>query len=243
MPAPSELSDRRECRRGDDEEGKWTREFEENGSQAPVPTKNRGAHSRRKWIVAAAGCLVVAALASTYLYFANVYMPLQVTGDGPDSASGSLFVRTANGEFAQPRTLVYCSTANGRFAAAFFIINTGSFPVTILGADPGPAGPITDHTNTNGFALVDLAGYRAAPQDNSSAPTDPRNVSALAPTTLQPRDELDVWARFQMGSMPLQPSTSIQVQTIWIRYSTFGIQRTAELPLRDEIAVTGDCGR
>jgi hypothetical protein len=194
-----------------------------------------------KWILAAVALVGVIAVGSTCLYFANAYMPLQVTGDGPDMTAGGLFVRSANGEFGDPRTLVYCSTANGRFAVALLIINTGSFPVTILGGDPGPGGPVTDHTNVNGFALLDLADHRSQPGNLMSEATDPRTATPLAPTTLSPGRELDVWARFQMGAQVLYGDSSVFTHNIWIRYSTFGITRTAGLPLGDGIAVTGNC--
>jgi len=162
-------------------------------------------------------------------------------GDGPDMTAGGLFVRSANGEFGDPRTLAYCSTSNGRFAVALFIVNTGSFPVTILGGDPGPGGPVIDHTITNGFGLLDLASYRSQPGDQMSEATDPRTATPLAPTALSAWQELDVWARFQMGAQVLYGDSSAYTHSIWIRYSTFGIVRTAELPLGDGIAVTGNC--
>jgi hypothetical protein len=186
--------------------------------------------------------LAIASIAATYLYFANFYMPLQVVGGGPDSSAGSRFVRIANGEFGTAQTLVYCSAANGRFAVSLSIVNTGSFPITILGGDPGPGGPATDHTNVNGFALADLAAYRSQLGDGASAPTDPSTAAPIATTTLDPSHELDVWARFETGPQPLQANSSMTAASIWIRYSTFGIARTAELPIYDQIAVTGDCG-
>lgn len=206
---------------------------------AAVPARRR---SWLKWVVAAVATVAVIAVASTYFYFADAYTPLEIIGDGPDTSPGSLYVRTANNEFSVGPTYVYCSIANGRFAAAFEIANFGQFPVTILGGDPGPV-PVTEHTNVNGFSLVDLASTRSNPGDPASGPASSETATVLPPTTLVSGNEVAVWARFQMGSLPVYGGGSISIDRIWVRYSTFGVTRTAEIPLRGQVAVTGDCAK
>jgi hypothetical protein len=206
-----------------------------SGDATPGPRPRR---HRRRWLAVAAASIAILVVATGYLYLANAYLPLSVTGGGTDMSPDNLYVRTADGEFGARTAEVFCSTANGRFAVLVGLVNDGPFPITLIGGDPGPSGPITDHTNGNGFALVDLAPYRSAdgnPQDARLAPT-------LAPTTLGPGQALDVWARYRLGPQTLQSGAEMATDRIWLRFSTFGIERTAEVRLMVDIAVTANCG-
>jgi hypothetical protein len=139
---------------------------------------------------------------------------------------------------------VFCSKPSSRIDWNVALINNGPLPVTILGGDPGP-GRVTSDTNVNGFSLVDLAIYRQAlPADTppfSHYRTDPLTAPAMSATTIASGDQLEVWARFETGSLQLQDGASMLVRTIWVRYSVLGVVRTAEVPLRDGIAVEGGC--
>jgi hypothetical protein len=204
------------------------------GSKAIVG-RNR---NRLRWAVAVIAALAVAALASTYFYFANTYMPLSVTGGGTDLSPGSLYLRTANGEFGAKTTEVFCSTPNGHFPLMLVLINNGPVPVTLIGGDPGQGGQVNDHTNVTGFSLTGLAPFR---QSVGGDPLDPWSAPTLPPTKIEPGQTLEVWARFQLGPQKLQPGVELYSDRIWLRFSTFGIERTAGVPLLFEIAVTGDC--
>lgn len=213
----------------------------EVASVAAAPARRR---SWLKWIATAVVVVAVVAIASTYLYFANVYMPLTIVGVAPDTSSDSLFVQPTNAteSWLGVGAIPFCMTPNGHFAVMFTLANDGDFPVTIQGGDPGPFGPVTNPDHYNSFALVDLASYRSHTGDSTSEPTDPRTAATLPPTTLEPGAFVDVWARYAMGSRPFGAAGYEFTESIWIRYSTFGVTRTAEVPLPGTTGVTSECG-
>ncbi len=211
-----------------------------------VQTQSPRFRRRLRWLALAIVAVLVVVLAGGYIFLANAYMPLaEGNGSGPDSGiPGSLFARALDDPFGSGRQYVYCSEPNGRIDWYVSLINNGPLPVTILGGDPGP-GRVTSDTHVNGFSLVDLAIYRQAlPADTAAFGqdrTDPRTAPAMPPTTLEQGDQLEVWARFQTGSLQLQSDSTISLRSVWVRYSVLGVVRTAEVPLRDGVAVEGGC--
>lgn len=211
-----------------------------------VQTQSPRFRRRLRWLAVAAVAVLVVVLASGYLFLANAYMPLaEGSGSGPDSGiPGSLFARSVADPFGSGTQYIYCSEPNGGIDWFVSLMNNGPLPVTILGGDPGP-GRVTSDTNVNGFSLVDLASYRQAlPADTAAFShdrTDPRTAPAMPPATLEQGDQLEVWARFQTGSLQLQSDSTMSLRSVWVRYSVLGVVRTAEVPLRDGIAVEGGC--
>jgi hypothetical protein len=211
-----------------------------------VPAQPPLIHRRFRLLVLEAVAVLVMVLAGGYLFLANTYMPLtEGSGSGPDSGiPGSLFARATEDPSGGRTQFVYCSRANSRIDWFITLVNNGPLPVTILGGDPGPDRG-TSVTDGNGFSLVDLAVYRQAlPADTpamSHDRTDPRTAPSMPATTVAQGDELEVWARFQTGSLELPSSTGAAKSSIWVRYSVLGVVRTAEVPLRDGIAVEGGC--
>lgn len=201
---------------------------------------------RLRLLAIAAVAVLVIVLAAGYLFLANAYMPLaEGSGSGSDTGiPGSLYARSVDDPFGSGTQFVYCSKPSSRIDWNVALINNGPLPVTILGGDPGP-GRVTSDTNVNGFSLVDLAIYRQAlPADTppySHDRTDPRKAPAMSATTIASGDELEVWARFQTGSLQLQDGASMSLRSVWVRYSVLGVVRTAEVPLRDGVAVEGGC--
>ena len=194
--------------------------------------------ARLALVMFAALAIVVAAAGFS---FGNVYAPLQVVGGGPDATPGSLFVRSDNGTGPDDATtLVYCSKPGGRFAILVTLTNTGLFPVTLLGASPTPDIPNPDPTV---FRLLDFAAYRPVASDPMSSPSDPQASAPLTPTNLDPGQTLDVWARYQMGTEVLQEPGVLSIPYLNVRYSTFGMPRTSEIPLPAAPGITGDCHR
>jgi hypothetical protein len=208
---------------------------------APSPV-----HRRFRLLAIAAVAVLLIVLAAGYLFLANAYMPLaEGGGAGPDSGiPGSLFARSVADPFGTGTQFVYCSESSSRIDWFITLMNNGPLPVTVLGGDPGP-GRVTPVTDANDFSLVDLAIYRQAlPADTPPAShdrTDPRTAPAMPATTIASGDQLEVWARFQTGSLQLPSSTSMSVRSVWVRYSVLGVVRTAEVPLRDGIRVEGGC--
>ena len=199
---------------------------------------------RRRQLVGGAVTLLVAALLVGYVFVANVYMPLtQGSSAGPDSlAAGSLFVRSVQDPFGRGTMWEYCGVANARFAWFVSLRNDGPFPVTVLGGDPGPAKDRAGDAWA-GLALIELAAGRIpTPRDTplmTHEISDPRTAPLLAPTTIAPDDELEVWARFDAGNAPVEGLE--WTQSLWIRYAVLGIDRTAEVALRDGIGITDAC--
>ena len=211
-----------------------------------IPAQPPRFRRRFRLLAVAAVAALVVVLAGGYLFLANAYMPLaEGSGSGPDSGiPGSLFARSATDPFGSGTQFVFCSKPSSRIDWNVALINNGPLPVTLLGGDPGP-GRVTSDTSVNGFSLVDLAIYRQAlPADTpamSHDRTDPRTAPAMSATTIASGDQLEVWARFQTGSLQLQRDSSMSVRSVWVRYSVLGVVRTAEVPLRDGIAVEGGC--
>jgi hypothetical protein len=216
---------------------------EDDTSVQAQPLRSR---QRFRLIALATVAMLVVVLAGGYLFLANAYMPIaEGGGSGPDSGvPGSLFARSVADPFSAGTQFVYCSEPSSRIDWFMTLMNNGPLPVTILGGDPGP-GRVTTDTNVNGFSLVDLARYRQAlPADTpaySHDRTDPRTAPAMPPTTLASEDQLEVWARFQTGTLQLQSDSTMSVRSVWVRYSVLGVVRTAEVPLRDGVAVAGGC--
>jgi hypothetical protein len=123
----------------------------------------------------------------------------------------------------------YCFRPDATFAWHISLRNNGPLPTTLLGGAQNPK----SSSSQEAFALRDLATYRVS---QAGGPSDPANASVLPPTTLAPGGEVEVWARDTTGSMLPSPTAE---WTIWVRFSTLGIERTAEVPLRDGIGIEG----
>ena len=137
----------------------------------------------------------------------------------------------------------YCSVPNGRFAWFVTIENDGPLPVTVIGGDPGRTGDRGDEHEqllAGGPRDVQAAGTsgHSTPEPR---PDGPAQRTGLAPTTFGPGNFVEVWARYQMGNMPLMSGARMSSRSMWIRYSVLGVARTAEVPLRDGVATQGDC--
>lgn len=180
----------------------------------------------------------VAAIAAGVLVLANVYQPLREgSWAGADSiAPAGLFARVDTDPFGSGSMFVYCYQPNGRFAWGTTLRNDGPLPVTILGGDPGPFMP-GDMSASNTFRLIDFA---IAP--NQPGNEDPNKLSAMSPVTLASGDEVSIWARFEMGGMDAQSGATMSMRSLWVRYSVLGVQRTAEVALRDGVGAEGTDG-
>jgi hypothetical protein len=171
------------------------------------------------------GIAVVVALAAGFLTLRYLYMPL---GQGSSVGPGpTMFVRSV--EAGGGSVWDYCFRPDATFAWHVSLRNNGPLPITLLGG----AQSLTSNSSQEAFILRDLATYRLS---QTGGPSDPANASVLPPTTLAPGGELEVWARYTTGSM--LPNATVE-STIWVRFSTLGIERTAEVPLRDGIGIDG----
>lgn len=181
--------------------------------------------------VAGAAILV---LVAGLLYLANFYQPLASgSWTGADTiAPASLFVRIDDDPFGGGAMWVYCYKPGARFAWGTTIRNDGPLPITILGGDAGPLRDV-DISQSNGFRLVDFA---LAPAQPPGRP-DPHLAAVMTPATLQPGDEVSIWARFEEGGLAVQAGGTEWMRSLWIRYSVLGVDRTAEVALRDGVGV------
>lgn len=217
------------------------------GTVPPV----RGTPRRRSpgWRAAgiAAVTLVLVTLLAGGLFLAAVYMPLsEGSMSGPDQAyAPSSFSRTIADPFGSGTLYVYCDRPSTTFAWLVTLRNDGPLPITILGAKPGPL-DVTKLPDTNAFSLVDATLLRVPdPTDTprgTDRPADPRTAPALGPTPLPGHAELELWARYRTGNQPMVDGGRMISRSIWIRYSVLGITRTAEVPLRDGVAIEGGPG-
>jgi len=182
------------------------------------------------------GILLIGVLTGAVL-IETQYLPLRIGGVVQDPRPGGLFDRVVQDPSGMATTqYLYCSVPNGRFAAHIGIQNTGPLPVTILAGVPGP-GEVTAVTNVNSLSLVDLATY-----DPVVSNADPQAAPTMPPTTLGQGAILDVWARFQIGSMALQPGAQIGLAGLFIRYTVLGLERTTLVPLDETIGIEGCAG-
>jgi hypothetical protein len=192
----------------------------------------------RSWrrIVASLVGVVIVGLAVGFVWLGNVYQPLSegywVGGD--TIAPGSLFVRIERDPFGDGSMWVYCDQPNGRFAWGTTFRNDGPLPVTILGGDPGPLRGV-DMSDSNDFRLVDFALAPNQPPGTA----DPRQLPSMTPVTLASGDELPIWARFELGGLAAQSGTGESMRSLSVRYSVLGVERTAEVALRDGVGVEG----
>jgi hypothetical protein len=200
-----------------------------------APPKRR-IHRRR--LVGVIVGIVLAVVVVSELYLETSYMPLtQGSSVGPDiDTPGSLFVAAQSSPMDQGSLWTWCYTPGRTFAWYISLRNNGPLPVTILGS--GQGGPPAV------FYLVDFAQLRQGLPDNT--PTLTHEIitnSATAPvlpaTTLAADDEIEVWARFKIGDVPLDSGATEWTQTLSVRYSVLGIERTVDVPLRDGVGVDG----
>jgi hypothetical protein len=178
--------------------------------------------------------VVVAVVVAGCLYLGNVYQPLtEGSWAGADAiAPGSLFVRVDSDPFGDGAMWVYCYQPRGHFAWGTAIRNNGPLPVTILGGDPGPLRGV-DMSGSNSFRLVDFA---LAPNQPPGT-TNPQQLPSMAPVALASGDEVSIWARFEDGGLAAQSGATASMRWLWIRYSALGVERTAEVALRDGVGV------
>lgn len=192
----------------------------------------------RSWrrVIATGAAVAIVGFVAGVLYLGNGYQPLtEGSWAGADSiAPPSLFLRIDSDPFGGGGMWVYCSEPNGRFAWGTSIRNDGPLPVTILGGAPGPLAGV-DMSDSNSFRLVDFA---LAPLEPPGT-TDPQQLPAMAPVTLANGGEVSIWARFQEGGVAIQAGGTASVRSLWIRYSVLGVDRTAEVALRDGVGVEG----
>lgn len=183
----------------------------------------------------ALGLIVV--LIGGYVVLANAYMPLaegNSVGPGPTH-----FLRSEQDPFSGDALWLYCYQPDSAFAWYVTVANSGPLPVTVRGAGTGPV-PVVQLHDGNTFALVDLASYRAHTYE---PPSDPATAPALAPVVLAPGAQIELWARYRTGGHDLQTGARASTRSIPIRYSVMGIERTADVPLRDGVGVEGmPCG-
>ena len=178
--------------------------------------------------------VTLAVLSGGGLVLATTYEPLEEgSWTGADSiAPPSLFMRIDQDPFGSGAMWVYCYTPNGRFAWGTTLRNAGPLPVTILGGDPGPLGGV-DLSRTNSFRLVDFALAPTQPPGTA----DPGHLPTLTPVTLQSGDEVSIWARFEDGGLATQSGATSFVRSLWVRYSVLGVERAAEVSLRNGVGV------
>ena len=195
-----------------------------------------------KFLVGFLGVALIALIAGIVV-LGNVYMPItEGSGSGPDNTPSSRFARSDADPFGTGTMFVYCSAPDTTFAWFISLRNNGPLPLTVLAGEHGPYW-IPQWAEGNGFWLVDLAGFRdpapATTPIQSHGWTDPVTAPTLTPTTLNPGDEVEVWARFRTGRLSRGAGTFQWIRSIWVRYSVLGIERTAEVPLRDGVGLGG----
>jgi hypothetical protein len=181
-----------------------------------------------------------------YGLLAVVYLPLeQGSSSGPDTnVPGSRYLRTESDPFGSGSLYVYCGKPAGDFAWMVSLRNDGPVTITLLGLGDGPLA-LADQVLEDGFGIHDLAPYRAAePTDTpltSHDARDPRKAPALRPVEIAPGDEFEVWVRWSTGSTLLAEGSLLTSRSIPVRYRILGVERSAQVPLRDGVGVEAPC--
>lgn len=124
---------------------------------------------------------------------------VQPFDEGSTSGAGSDrgFVRSEPDPFGGGSLYVYCDAPGELVAWYVSITNTAQIPVTLLGAVHSETASIA--TETNGVWLESIAAARRPPAlmpPRAEGPTtDPFEEPDLRPTTIQPGQEYELWAR------------------------------------------------
>jgi hypothetical protein len=59
------------------------------------------------------------------------------------------------------------------------------------------------------------------------------------PITIKPMDELDVWVWYRMGSGAEESGGRQAFRSVRVRFSILGLDRVADIPMRDGVGVQG----
>jgi hypothetical protein len=87
----------------------------------------------RRGLVAAAGCVLLLALAVGGCVYVNAYEPLRA--EGPAVGSGPLYLGTVPATFGGVDSVEFAAVSGGEMRMEFGLANTGDWPVTVVGMD------------------------------------------------------------------------------------------------------------
>jgi hypothetical protein len=186
--------------------------------------------------------LAIGAIAA-YGVVAIVYMPLtQGSSSGDTTFAGDRFLRLETDPFGSGSLWVYCPTPPGDFAWMVSVRNDGPLPITLLGLGDGP---VALGNGEDGPGIRDLAAYRVAePLDTpltSHGTRDPRKAPTLAPIDIAAGAEFEVWVRWWTGAVPWADGTGRVTRSIPLRYRILGIERSADVTMRDGVGFVAPC--
>lgn len=197
----------------------------------------------RRGVINTALVLAIAVIAG-YGLLDTVYMPLeQGSSTGTDGGfPDSRYLRSETDPFGSGSLYLYCGKPPGDFAWMVSLRNNGPLPITVLGLGDGRLA-LADQRDKGEFGIHDLAPYRAAEPTGTPLTShdlrDPRKAPTLGPVDLASNDEFEVWVRYATGGP--SPEGTLVTRSIPVRYRILGIERSAEVPLRDGVGVTTPC--
>jgi len=180
---------------------------------------------------------VVVAVAGT-VWFLDQDPWSQGGSSGP--ANDPRFSHSVSDPFGSGTAYVYCYAPDSTLTWYVSLRNNGPVPVTLMGVVPAAPDMFV---GGNATGLVEIAAARQALPIGtpiiSHDYTDPRTEPSLAPTIVQPDDEIDLWARYRTGSADLPEGSGMTIRSLDVRYSVFGIERSRRVDLRDGIQIDG----
>jgi len=160
------------------------------------------------------------------------YQPL-----GPGSSAGGTdpyLVSSVTSPFGDGVMFTFCHDPGKVAHIEEALRNDGPVPVTVIGAASPPDDPIQ---------LIGLAPLRSRNADGSidmSSGYDAATAPALQPSVIEPDGELELWLAFRLPSQPMSAGSTISTRSLPIRFSVFGLERSAHVEMRDGFAFSGD---
>src|SRR5574337_849865 len=189
----------------------------------------------RGWLVVVA-IIIVGLAGGTWLL--GVQPLAEGSTSGPDSTRG--FLRAEADPFGSERLYLYCDPPGGLVAWYVSITDISPLAITLLGAARSDMASAPAETNWTWLESVAAARRPPAPMPPlaNGPTTDPFHEPDLRPTTIQPGQEVELWARYRRGGLavPTGGATTI-FRSLSLRISILGLERDVEVPLRDGIGL------
>jgi hypothetical protein len=114
----------------------------------------------RRGLIASWICVLLLALALGGCVFVNTYEPLRA--EGPAVGSGPLYLGTVPATFGGVDNVEFAAVSGGEIQMEFGLLNTGDFPLTIVGVDPVNGGSSWDGTIFHSGSLVPAGNTEAS---------------------------------------------------------------------------------
>ena len=146
----------------------------------------------RRALVAAWLCVLLLALAAGGCVFVNAYEPLRA--EGPVVGSGPLYLGTVPATFDGVDNVEFAAVSGGEMRMEFSLLNTGDFPLTIVGVDP-----------VNGDSSWDGTIY----QSGSLVPADNLKGAASGRFEIASHTSVRVVASLVFGCIGLTPTPTL----------------------------------